>query len=127
MTILKQPTSHSCGQTCLAMILGFTSVDAVILRMKAMRKRGKRNDATTQGEMMALFRSYGYRMGRKLRDPLPAVGTALVRIKHLRGRNGHYVVLQDGVIYDPDHGGVRDISYVHPRRITWHEIEKKEN
>lgn len=97
--LLSQPTNHSCGQTCVAMLTGkgFWECSHVIGHFKR----------TTTKEIVEALRHFGKTVEDHLTvlrgKELPKKGTYLVKLRYT-GWQSHWVVLHDGDIYDPAHG-----------------------
>lgn len=89
-----QPTPRSCGQTCLAMLLGVPVSDVFV---RLVRTRG-----TTGRQLRRVLAAYNVRTSDELRYTgwLPPV--ALVRIEWpVVPRRGHWIVRANGRFYDP--------------------------
>ena len=89
-----QPTPRSCGQTCLAMLLGVPVGDVFV---KLVKSRG-----TTGRQLRRFLVERGRNVGEEQRYVgwLPAV--ALVRIEWPGPRaRGHWIVRSNGRFYDP--------------------------
>lgn len=113
MVLLKQPTKTSCGPTCVAMLLALTS-EEVIARLKSLFP-GKHTHGTSVGDLIALLNHYGYDLDTAVKG-LPLTPGALGVVKwHRRTPAGqfrqgwHWLVLHDGVIYDPS-GRAQDVD-----------------
>lgn len=91
-----QPTSNSCGQTCVAMICGVSWFESCHV-FGHMRKTRTRDLVRALRHFKKDVDDHLTVVGRK--QSLPKTGTYLVTLKHPRGR--HWVVLHDGQIYDP--------------------------
>lgn len=98
---LQQPTSNSCGQTCVAMIMGWP-VEEVF---KTLGKKGK----TTGQDLIRVLTAYGVettplmrvRCGRKL-PPL-----AIVRFhQNSSPKHSHWCIRQGPWLFDPGTGKV---------------------
>jgi hypothetical protein len=105
-----QPTSTSCGPTCIAMYVG-RPVREVMDRVRYVRnaeRQRKRTFSTNAGEMIKLFNSYGFDLERRQNgDELREYMTALLRVHRIStvsGRhksNWHWVLLVNGDVHDP--------------------------
>lgn len=108
MTQYRQPTRTSCGQTCVAMIVGVDPRE-VITRSKGIRP--SRLDRTKVSDLIKLLASYGFDVGPRQRDP---VAEGLLRwhkrLPSGRFRGGwHWVAVHDGRVYDPAADGAMGV------------------
>lgn len=124
MVLQQQPTRTSCGPTCVAMLAG-VPVSEVMHQVHLVRRGDrwrKRTYSTNVGELVRLLKAWGLTMGRRMSEPTPVSGRAILRIEKSKGRNWHWAVLMDGVIYDP----VRSAPIPRAaelRKLSWYEVE----
>jgi hypothetical protein len=113
---LMQPTDDTCGQTCVAMIVGVT-VDEVVQAMGW-------NTATSWQDCRRALAKFGIKTGggdrpfptvwrRGPREhKLPPYSIVEVRDAPRPKTWGHVVVLRDGIVYDPLYGcGIPILGY----------------
>lgn len=97
MDRLQQPTRTTCGQTCVAMLVG-RPVDEVCT---VMGRKGK----TSTRDLINGLRHYGLSCGDRLarynkNTVLPPL--AILRLKHPQENYTHWVLHKDGENFDPD-------------------------
>lgn len=97
ITLLRQPTKHTCGQTCVAMLLG-CSIETAINLVGHARPT----------QMYELLRAINTRLAVPLREnkfyrfPMaPEVLTALWRCRQQDGWRSHWMVIHAGEVFDP--------------------------
>lgn len=128
MTHVVQPTKASCGPAVIAMLVG-TDVEDVIYTLRNVRTGARtriRNERSNVGELARILKTYGKRLGRRLRDTLPSTGQAILRVQHERGTNWHWLALDNGTVYDPL-GETMTIPELYARyavnRVSYYEVE----
>jgi hypothetical protein len=99
-----QPTPYSCGQTCLAMILGHKDAWQVLADLPDHK------NGTYASELRDYLRDRGWQTGDKLErvykhTTLPPI--AILRHKWPERTLGHWVLWIDGRTYDPTLGAAR--------------------
>lgn len=123
---LTQPTKTSCGPTSVAMLVGIPARQA-IEQLKAIRSRRTTTHGSTVGEMARLLDSYGYRLGRRIKnEEPPASGVCMLRVEKSRGSNWHWALLVDGVVYDPSpsKADVRRVGDYSNRTVSFYEVDR---
>lgn len=103
-----QPTTMSCGPTCVAMLAG-VPVATVLADLPHVRWTARRlqlrTGATNVGELRRLLRPHGWRLGRRT-PHLPAAGaTAILRLPNGTRTGWHWVLWHNGLVHDPSRGG----------------------
>lgn len=109
-----QPTDRSCGQTCVAMILGLRAAEVVELV-------GDR--ATWPRDLATYLAARGCAVGERLvrlYGAVPPVPLAILRVVwEERGRRvGHWVVWCEGRVLDPSDQRVRTFDCLRYGRVT---------
>lgn len=99
MKLIMQPTTTTCGQACIAMIVNKT-VEEVI---KDMRTDGP----TSIGQLMDVLDLYGVKHAERnkrisKKNPVPYKYSILT--VHADGGYTHWALLYDGKYYDPEFG-----------------------
>lgn len=102
MTPLTQPTKKSCGQTCVAMIAGVSLERAAIACDRPLRK------GTNTKAIVRALNLLGVRCAQRMNrmpsrvrnEGAPPPQRAILRVNQ-PGRNWHWILLWDGVIYNP--------------------------
>ncbi len=98
----RQPTDSSCGQTCMAMLLG-----------KPVEKIGKEVGhltTTTTTECARLLRKHGVKASFSLMAGMARKGLPRTVFAVIQGRwlphyySKHAVIIKDGTVYDPERG-----------------------
>jgi len=107
MKLIKQPTSETCGQACIAMITG-KDINDVIRDMKT-------GGSTSIGQLMEILDKYGIRHAEKnvrisKKNPKPCEYSILT--VHANGGYTHWVLYYDGKYYDPEFGVIEG-EYTH--------------
>lgn len=125
MVLQQQPTKTSCGPTCVAMLAG-VPVSEVLAQVKLARRgkrQRKRTHSTNVGEVVRLLNAWNLVLGRRItKEPTPVSGRAILRIDKSKGRNWHWAVLVDGVIYDPVRSAPIPRS-AELRNLSWYQVE----
>lgn len=110
MRHLVQPSSKTCGQTCVAMAAGIEIDDAIKLF-------GHRHGTHTKS-VIRVLKKLGFDVSSRLQrvtpyQPIPQRSICKMRFRRRDGKgwkNGwHWVLLWDGVLYDP-----LGPDYIHP-------------
>ena len=105
MKLIRQ-TAQTCGQACVAMVTG------VSLQESIDRLFGGRRGPTEYRDMRRAFRRMGWKLERSVWPSLYHNGIlprmALVAV-YDRGELGHWVMIKNGIIYDP---GMRKVMRV---------------
>jgi len=107
MKLIKQPTSETCGQACIAMITG-KDINDVIRDMKT-------GGPTSIGQLMEILDKYGIRHAEKnvrisKKNPKPFEYSILT--VHANGGYTHWVLYYDVKYYDPEFGVIEG-EYTH--------------
>ena len=102
MELIKQPTSTTCGQACIAMIAG-KSVEQVMKDMKT-------DSPTSIGQLMEILDFYGIRHAERnkrisKKNPVPYEYSILT--VHTNAGYTHWTLLYDGKYYDPEFGLIK--------------------
>ena len=99
MDLVKQPTTETCGQACIAMITG-KPVEEVIKDMKT-------SGSTSIGQLMEILDRYGVkhaerntRISKKNPSPYPYS----ILTVHTNQGYTHWTLLCEGKYYDPEFG-----------------------
>lgn len=116
MELVRQTTSETCGQACIAMITG-KGIGAVIRDMKT-------DGPTSIGQLVEILDAYGVRhAGRNCRiskkNPAPAPYSILT--VHTDGGYPHWVLFYEGKYYDPEFGVIEG-EYSRGRITSFFEI-----
>lgn len=99
MLYLQQPKqSKLCGQTCLAMITGKPVEDIIEL---IGTKKGTSTKRILNSLSILGFNHSGRLIPRRT-QPLPSLAICKIRREWNKSGNWHWVVLCNGMIYDPD-------------------------
>lgn len=116
MELIMQPSFSTCGQACIAMIVG-KSVEEVIKDMKT--------DAPTSiGQLIEILDFYGIRHAEKnkrisKKNPIPYKFSILT--VHTNAGYTHWVLLCDNKYYDPEFGLIEG-KYTHGKITSFLEI-----
>lgn len=99
MELIKQPTSATCGQACIAMITG-KDINDVIRDMKT-------SGSTSIGQLIEILDKYGIRHAERnarisKKNPKPYKYSILT--VHVNGGYTHWVLFYNGKYYDPEFG-----------------------
>lgn len=99
MNLVKQPTFETCGQAVIAMLSG-KDIDTVINDMGT-------NGSTSIGQLIEILDRYGINHAERnvrvsKKNPEPHKRSILT--VHANGGYTHWVLLYDGVYYDPEFG-----------------------
>lgn len=114
ITLQKQPTDMSCGQTCVAMIVGIPARDILL-------KRPDKKNGTTVQDLIKLLRGYGFRTDYELTLGPPLTKTAICRMKIPRKSVGHWIVYHEGLFFDPAEPCIHDGGlHIPGYRLTSH-------
>lgn len=98
MHYLQQPKkSKLCGQTCLAMITD-KPLEKII---ELLGSKGTSTKRITETLTKLGFHHSGKLIPRRT-QPLPSLAICKVRREWSKSGNWHWVVLSNGVVYDPD-------------------------
>jgi len=125
MQLLQQPKhSNTCGHHCVAMITGYPLYD-VVLRIGHVQ-------GTSAKAITKVLNVYGYDVGQTIRiksfeENLPAL--CMLTIHFERAKHTHWVVYNEGAIYDPGYPHPYDynennFSLLEQRATSYIKIEK---
>lgn len=103
----RQPSQNTCGQTCVAMVLGVDAA-SVIAEMGSRRTTGR--------ELVAFLRARGVAASgpQRISDVLPP--TSIARVAWRWGGT-HWVLIDRGRVFDPV--GIVDDILVSRHRLGW--------
>ena len=116
MELIMQPTSLTCGQACIAMIVG-KSVEEVIKDMKTDR-------ATSIGQLIEILDFYGVKHAEKnkrisKKNPSPYPFSILT--VHTNAGYTHWIVLCENKYFDSEFGLIEG-EYTHGKITSFLEI-----
>lgn len=116
MELIKQPTSLTCGQACIAMIAG-KSVDEVIKDMKTDR-------STSIGQLIEILDVYGIphaERNKRISKKNPTPYKFSILTVHMDAGYTHWVLMHDSQYYDPEFGLITG-EYPHGKITSFLEI-----
>ncbi|MDE5780579.1 MAG: hypothetical protein K2I03_03775 [Lachnospiraceae bacterium] len=116
MELVMQPTSETCGQTCIAMITS-KDIEEVIKDMKT-------SGPTSIGQLIEILDFYGVKHAGKntrisKKNPVPYKYSILT--VHTNADYTHWTLLYDNKYYDPEFGLI-DGEYTYGKITSFLEI-----
>ena len=118
MELVKQPTFETCGQACIAMIVGKT-IEEVIKDMKT-------SGPTSIGQLIEALDFYGIKHSEKntrISKKNPAPFEYSILTVHTNAGYTHWALLFDNKYYDPEFGLI-DGEYTHGKITSFLGIYK---
>jgi len=97
----KQDRELNCGQTCVSMITG--------VHIREIEKRMGKTGKTRTTDLRFALQHYGHTIPKSTLTRLKGWSVLLpslciVKFKHVKGSESHWVVYKDGVFYDSVQG-----------------------
>lgn len=112
----KQPTDFTCGQTCVAFIVG-VSVDEVIA---VMGKSGLTGGTDLKRALKAYNVPHGDRLVR-ITNKTQKPDYCIVKVLNNHAKEGHWIIFRNGKYHDPADGTILSKQEFGERYINWRE------
>jgi len=114
----------------MILALPVESILAQLPSVRRGRRLKKRTHGTNYAELCRLLEPHDVTLSRQYRETPSENGTSVLRVKHEKGANWHWMLLHYGVVYDSVDASEMSLSEflqsVGPRRVSYYSLIVKE-